>query len=244
MAHARSIQPSARKGEGKRRRREEEKKKRGEKEKKEEEKRGSSDFCSTTPYLKNLSACGGHERDSSLRSERTLSGFRPVFAAAGCPAHVDAEQRGRCGIVCGTQAMPHVPQNLHKISCVVCCSCSFCSLYMYLSLSLVRHSLIDFSPPLTALGYFGAILSHTTIGDAGAKILIHGSNKSENKKDKISNGITTFMQSVCSQREPEPVTMQQLYCPTPECDGAQPKQSYCLHGAPPSSLHGTSRAPT
>ena len=40
MAHARSIQPSARKGEGKRRREEEEeeeKKKRGKKEKKEEE---------------------------------------------------------------------------------------------------------------------------------------------------------------------------------------------------------------
>ena len=37
VVHARSIQPSARKGEGKRRRREEEKKKRGEKEKKEEE---------------------------------------------------------------------------------------------------------------------------------------------------------------------------------------------------------------
>ena len=78
-------------------------------------------------------------------------------------------------------------------------------------------------------GYFGAILSHTTIGDAGAKIF---------------NGITTFMQSVCSQREPEPVTMQQRSCPTPDCDGARPKQSYCLHGAPSSSLHGASRAPT
>ena len=58
--------------------------------------------------------------------------------------------------------------------------------------------------------YFGAILSHTTIGDVGAKIF---------------NGITTFMQSVCSPREPEAVTMQQRPRPTPDCDRARPKQS-------------------
>ena len=45
-------------------------------------------------------------------------------------------------------------------------------------------------------------------------------------------------------REPEPVTMQQRPRPTPDCDGARPKQSCRLHRAPSSSLHGTSRVPT
>ena len=94
-----------------------------------------------------------------------------------------------------------------------------------------RFRLVDQQPTsgLLDLGILVPSSANTTIGDAGAKIF---------------NGITTFMQSVCSQREPEPVTMQQRSCPTPDCDGARPKQSYCLHGAPSSSLHGASRAPT